>query len=222
MHVVIGGFGRVGRHLVHTLEAQGHSVAVIDRDSGVFAKHGGGVAGRQLTGEVFDRETLVKAGIERADAFAAVTSGDNSNIVAARVAHERFGVKRVIARIFDPRRAVIYERFGIPTISSVTWAAANMTAMLLEPRQQIFAVYGDGAVITIESDAPPALDGRRIADFERPGEFTVSSLVRAGKAFLPTTDTEIREGDHLYISATRDALGSLKEILDQEWERSCE
>lgn len=222
MHVVIGGFGRVGRHLVHAFETKGHTVSVIDRNPEVFSKHGRDLAGRKLTGEVFDRETLIKAGIERADAFAAVTSGDNSNIVAARVAHERFGVERVVARIFDPRRAVIYERFGIPTISSVKWAAANMTAMLLEPKQQIVAVYGNGSVLTVESEAPSSLDGRRVAEVEHPGAFSISSIVRAGEALLPVADTEIQACDHLYISTTKDALGELRELLGLEQEQPCE
>ena len=133
MHVIIGGYGRVGRYLAHVLESEGHTVAVIDHNDTVFDDFGDEIAGRKLTGEVFDRETLIKAGIERADAFAAVTAGDNSNIVSARIALERFGVERVVARIFDPRRAAIYERLGIPTISSVRWAAGQLIAMILEP-----------------------------------------------------------------------------------------
>src|SRR5574340_915659 len=103
MHVIIGGFGRVGRYLATMLEARGHSVAVIDRNEAAFAHSGQDIRGSRLTGEVFDRGTLVKAGIERADAYAAVTSGDNSNIVSARIARERFGVPSVVARIYDPR-----------------------------------------------------------------------------------------------------------------------
>ena len=113
MHVVIGGYGRVGRYLASMLEERGHSVAVIDRSEKAFATPGSDIRGRRIAGEVFDRDTLVKAGIERADAYAAVTSGDNSNIVSARIARERFGVPCVVARIYDPRRAVIYKRFGI-------------------------------------------------------------------------------------------------------------
>ena len=133
MHVVIGGFGRVGRYLARMLEEGGHSVAVIDHSEAVFDAFGHDLKGRRLLGEIFDRETLLKAGIERADAFAAVTSGDNSNIVAARVAKERFAVPVVIARIYDPRRAAIYARYDIPTISSVQWASSRFLEMIQHP-----------------------------------------------------------------------------------------
>lgn len=141
MHVVIGGFGRVGRYLAHMLERDGHTIAVVDRNAAVFEEFGEEVQGRKLTGEVFDRDTLVKAGIERADCYAAVTSGDNSNIVSARVAREHFKVPHVVARIFDPRRAVLYEQLGIPTISSVQWSSSVLLAMILNPELSLRQVY---------------------------------------------------------------------------------
>lgn len=216
MHVIIGGFGRVGRHLAHSLEGAGHSVTVVDRNPHVFAEHGEEIRGRKLTGEVFDRETLLKAGIERADAFAAVTSGDNSNIVSARVARERFNVGCVVARIFDPRRAAIYERFGIPTVSSVQWASAQLLATILEPGVRTHAVYGDGDVVTVEASVPLRLTGKRIADVEYPGKFTISALVRGGKAVLPQARMELVKGDRLYVTAARGALDELKALLTLE------
>lgn len=141
MHVVIGGYGRVGRFLAHMLERDGHTVAVIDRNAEVFEEYGQEIRGRKLTGAVFDRATLIKAGIEKADCFVAVTSGDNSNIVSARVAREKFNVPHVVARIFDPRRAVIYEKLGIPTISSVQWSSSVLLAMILNPDLPLKQVY---------------------------------------------------------------------------------
>ncbi|HSK48226.1 MAG TPA: TrkA family potassium uptake protein [Coriobacteriia bacterium] len=214
MHVIVGGFGRVGRHLARVLESQGHSVTVIDHDPRAFAEHGESIQGRKLTGEVFDRETLVKAGIERADAFAAVTAGDNSNIVSARIARERFGVPCVVARIFDPRRAAIYERFGIPTVSSVQWAGAQLVAMIIEPNLRLASVYGGGEVVTVSADVPLRLTGRKIADLEYPGKFTVSALVRGGAAVLPSGRLEVVKGDRIYVTVTRDALGELKKLLE--------
>lgn len=220
MHVIIGGYGRVGRSLAHVLEDAGHSVTVIDRSPRVFAEHGEEIRGRKLTGEVFDRETLLKAGIERADAFAAVTSGDNSNIVSARIARERFGVRCVVARIFDPRRAAIYERFGIPTVSSVQWAGAQLLATILEPDVRSHAVYGGGEVVTVEAEVPLRLTGRRIADVEYPGKFTVSALVRNGVGTLPQPRMELVKGDRLYVTVTREALGELKRLLELEGAQS--
>jgi len=213
MHVIVGGFGRVGRNLAHVLESQGHSVTVIDHDSHAFAEHGESIRGRKLTGEVFDRDTLIKAGIEKADAFAAVTAGDNSNVVSARVARERFGVPCVVARIFDPRRAVIYERFGIPTVSSVQWAAAQLVARILDPDLRVENVWGGGQVVTVSVEAPLQLTGRKIADIEYPGKFSVSALVREGEAILPSGRLEVAKGDRLLITVTRDALGDLKGLL---------
>src|SRR5574340_1552371 len=206
MHVVIGGYGRVGRYLAAMLEERGHSVAVIDRNEDAFAQSGRDIRGRRFSGEVFDRSTLIKAGIERADAYAAVTSGDNSNIVSARVARERFHVPCVVARIYDPRRAVIYERFGIPTISSVNWSSAMLLAGILEPEVKMVSAYGAGEVMTISADATTQLTGRRIADVDFPGKFHISAVVRDGIAMLPEPRTELKKGDHLMVTTTRDAL----------------
>ena len=218
MHVVIGGFGRVGRGLAHMLEDEGHTVSVIDHNRAVFDEAGTDLKGLKLTGEVFDRETLIKAGIERAEAFAAVTSGDNSNIVSARAARERFEVPTVVARIFDPRRAAIYARLGIPTITSVQWASSQLVAMILEPGMRMDAVYGGGEVLTVHMEVPTRLTGRRVVDVEFPGRITVTSLVRDGVATLPPGRFELAKGDKLYLTVTRDALSELKELFEVETE----
>lgn len=213
MHVVIGGYGRVGRYLAHMLEAEGHTVGVIDRNPSVFAEYGEEIRGRKLLGEVFDRDTLVKAGIERAGAFAAVTAGDNSNIVSARVARERFGVTTVAARIFDPRRASLYEHFGIPTISSVRWAGRKLLTMILEPDVTTERVFGDGEVVSVQALAPAALAGTTVAAFDDPAHFRVNVLVRNGEACIPTPETVIAETDRLYVTVKRASLGSLRQLL---------
>src|SRR5581483_1296040 len=125
------GCGRVGSTLAHSLETAGHSVAVVDQDAGAFRRLGTSFAGRQVTGVGFDRDTLVEAGIEEADAFAAVSSGDNSNIISARVARETFGVENVVARIYDPKRAEVYTRLGIPTVATVRWTADSILRRML-------------------------------------------------------------------------------------------
>jgi len=218
MHVVIGGYGRVGRYLALMLEAHDHSVAVIDHSERAFAEIGHDIAGRRIVGEVFDRTTLIKAGIERAGAFAAVTSGDNSNIVSARVARERFGVPCVVARIFDPRRAVIYEEFGIPTISSVTWSSGMFLAKILEPGVQPVAVFGGGEVFTIAAVAGTHLTGRNVSEVAYPGKFHITALVRDGVAVIPGPRTELKKGDRLGITVTRDSLPELKKLLDLDVE----
>ena len=131
MHIVIMGCGRVGSTLAHILEDRGNSIAIIDRDPEAFRRLGSSFKGDKITGIGFDRAVLTQAGTERADAFAAVSSGDNSNILSARVAREVFGVERVAARIYDPRRAEVYERLGIPTVATVRWTADQMLRKLL-------------------------------------------------------------------------------------------
>lgn len=212
MHVVIGGYGRVGRYIAHELEAKGHSVAVIDRNSDVFEEFEG-INGMRLTGEVFDRDTLIKAGIERADAFAATTSGDNSNIVAARVARERFNVPLVVARIFDPKRASIYERFGIPTVSAVQWSASRLLAMVLDPKARSDFAFGQGEVLLVEVQATEAISGKRVLDVELPRVLSLVSAERDGKARLLADNDTIETGDLLYIAIERDSIPELRKLM---------
>lgn len=216
MHVVIGGYGRVGRILAYMLEEQGHSVGVIDRREEAFAEAGRDIRGRRLKGEVFDRETLLKAGIERADAFAAVTSGDNSNIVSARIAKERFDVPCVVARIYDPRRALIYERLGIPTIASVKWASSVLLASILEPGVRTESAFGGGEVVTISAAAGTKLSGRTVSEVGYPGRFNIAAVVRDGVARLPEPRFELAKGDILKVMVTRESLPELKKLLDLE------
>jgi len=131
MHVVIMGCGRVGASLASGLERLGHEVAVIDRDPQAFRRLGPDFRGRQVVGFGFHRSVLDEAGLESADAFAAVSSGDNSNIIAARVARESYGVGKVVARIYDAKRAAVYERLGIPTVATVPWTTDRLLGMLL-------------------------------------------------------------------------------------------
>ena len=212
MHVVIGGYGRVGRYLAHELEAQGHTVAVIDRNPDVFEEFEG-INGLRLTGEVFDRDTLVKAGIQRADGFAAVTSGDNSNIVAARVARERFDVPLVVARIFDPKRAMIYERFGIPTVSSVQWSSSRLLAMLLDPKVRSDYAFGQGEVVLVELEVPQQLDGRRVLDVELPRVLSVVAVERNGAALLLSDTDTLKAGDQLFMAIDRESAPELRKLL---------
>src|SRR3982751_5036482 len=125
------GCGRLGSTLAHSLSRRGHSVVVIDQNSDAFRRLGSEFGGTTVTGVGFDRDVLRAAGIERADAFAAVSSGDNSNIISARLAHETFGVSRVVARIYDAKRAQVYERLGIPTVATIRWAADRMVRHLI-------------------------------------------------------------------------------------------
>ncbi|PZS34842.1 MAG: potassium transporter TrkA [Pseudonocardiales bacterium] len=199
MHYVIMGCGRVGSMLVRSLEKLEHSVAVIDRDPTAFRRLGPEFKGTAVTGIGFDRDTLVEAGIERADAFAAVSSGDNSNIISARVARETFGVHHVVARIYDPRRAEVYERLGIPTVATVRWTADRMLrALLAEGTEEIWRDPTSNVAI-IEVTVHERWIGRSLDEFERAVGVRTAVIVRFGIGTLPTRSTVIQDGDRVYL-----------------------
>jgi trk system potassium uptake protein TrkA len=213
MHVVIAGCGRVGSFLAVSLEREGHSVAVIDKDPAAFENLPRGFSGKRVKGLAFDRDALVEAGLETADAFASVTSGDNSNIVSARIAREHFRVPRVITRIYDPRRAEIYRRMGIPTVSSVAWAAGRILTYLSHPELHAEFQFGNGEVELLRVEVPPQLWGRQASDLGVPGEISVVSVLRANRAYLATPGWVFQKGDVLYCAVARESLGKMERLL---------
>jgi trk system potassium uptake protein TrkA len=213
MYVVIGGCGRVGSYLAHALEYEGHSVAVIDKNPLAFEALSPGFRGMRVKGIVFDRKALEEAGIQRADAYLAVTSGDNSNIVSARIAKEYYHVPKVFARIYDPRRAEIYREFGIPTVASVAWSSYRLLDLISHPELHSEYQFGNGEVQLVETDVPLNLVGRRIEELEVPGEIHVTSIVRGHRAFLPTSGSTLEKDDRLYISAAQESLNKLERFL---------
>lgn len=213
MHVVIGGCGRVGSYLAYMLEREGHTVAVIDKDPISFEKLKLGFSGKKIKGVVFDRGALMEAGIEEADAFASVTSGDNSNIVSARIARDHFHVPRVITRIYDPRRAEIYRRMGIPTIASVAWTGHRMLSYLSHPELNSEYQFGNGEVDLLRVELPVPLMGRKAADLNVPGEVHVVSVVRGASAFVATAGTVFRKGDVLHIAVARESQTKFERLM---------
>jgi trk system potassium uptake protein len=199
VHIVIMGCGRVGSALAQTLEQRGHSVAVIDQDPTAFRRLGPGFGGRRVTGLGFDRDTLAEAGVEEASAFAAVSSGDNSNIIAARVAREVFGVRNVTARIYDPRRAEVYERFGIPTVATVRWTADQMLRRLLPEGAEPLWRDPSGGVQLSEVPVAAAWVGHRVSHLQERTGVRVAFLTRLGEAMLPTARTVLQEGDLVHV-----------------------
>ncbi len=206
MHVVVAGCGRVGSSLALELVQAGHSVAVIDRNPDAFRRligdsGGSAFAGTTVQGVGFDRDRLLEAGIERADAVAAVTSGDNSNILVARVAREAFAVPRVVARIYDPRRAAIYERLGIATVASVAWATERVLRRILPDVSGVQWIDPSANVMIVERTVPAALAGRTVAVVEQqaPGA-RVIVLSRDGASQVPRPDAVVQDGDVLFVA----------------------
>ena len=208
------GCGRVGSTLAHILEDQGHSVAVIDQDRDAFRKLGSPFKGKKVTGIGFDQNVLIEAGIEHADAFAAVSSGDNSNVIAARVARESFGVKRVAARIYDPRRAEVYQRLGIPTVATVKWTADQMLRRLLPQGHVPQLVDPSGNVVVAEVTVHPAWVGQRLTALEEATGARTAYLTRLGAGILPSPDAVFQEGDLLHLTTLASELAGVERILD--------
>ncbi|MCT1776847.1 TrkA family potassium uptake protein [Brachybacterium sp. p3-SID957] len=199
MHFVIMGCGRVGAMLAASLVDRGHTVAVIDQDPAAFARLGRDFAGERVAGLGFDRTTLERAHIREAAGFAAVSSGDNSNIIAARVVREEFGVRRVVARIYDPHRAEVYERLGIATVPTVRWAAAQVMGRLLPgtPERQYRDV--SGALTMIALQPHPSWIGTPLSHVERETGSRVAHLTRFGEGVLPGVDAHVQDGDRLHL-----------------------
>ncbi|MGH3672008.1 MAG: potassium channel family protein [Pseudonocardiaceae bacterium] len=201
MHIVIMGCGRVGAGLALALERLDHEVSVIDQNPQAFRRLGADFHGQQVRGSGFDRQVLIEAGIERAGAFAAVSNGDNSNIISARVARETFGVAHVVARIYDPKRAAVYERLGIPTVATVPWTTDRFLRMLLP--NGVAAAWRDpsGTMAVLQLPLHEGWAGRTMGELEDQIGARVVFIVRFGTGVLPGRDTLVQAEDQVYAAA---------------------
>ncbi len=209
------GCGRVGSTLARTLGRSGHDVAVIDSDAAAFRRLGTSFDGRTVTGIGFDRRTLVAAGIKGAYAFAAVSSGDNSNILAARVARETFGVEHVAARIYDPQRAMVYQRLGIPTVATVRWTADQVIQRLLPQGAVPELTDPSGKIVIAEVPLAEPWIGRRLTDVEEQTGARIAYVTRLGEGTLPRPDMMIQQGDLVHLAVVREDLARVERLCDQ-------
>ena len=216
MHVVVVGCGRVGSEIAGTLEQQGHTVSIIDKRKDAFRRLPKGFAGNRIVGFGFDRDTLAEAGIGEAGALASVTSGDNSNIMSARVARETFGVERVVARIYDPRRAAIYQRLGIPTVATVTWATMQVRRWLLNEDETIAWTADSGKLSLIERFLPDSLAGQPLTQLNAGNDIRVVGVVRGGGGRLDIEELYGQEDDKVYFLVTPDGAKQLNGVLGIE------
>ena len=212
MHVVIVGCGRVGSSLAHQLIEAGHTVAVIDRKKEAFERPGKDFSGQALSGIGFDRDLLIAAGIERAEAVAAVTNGDNSNILVARVARETFGIQRVVARIYDPKRAIVYERLGIPTVASVAWTSARVQRSILPHGAELEWTDPTSSFVLVERRVRGKGAGQSVADVESHGA-RVCLLSRAGHAQVPPSALLLQEDDVIQVMVAAPSVDALDALL---------
>ena len=216
MHIVIMGCGRVGSTLALSLEARGHTVAVVDHSGDAFRRLGADFSGLTVTGEGYDRQVLVAAGIERADGFAAVSSGDNSNILSARVARETFGVQRVVARIYDQKRAEVYERLGIPTVATVRWTADRMLRHFVHEGSDEMWRDPTSTVSIVEVPVHRDWVGRPIRALEEACGARTAYLMRFGIGTLPTNSTLIQDGDQVFMLVTDEIVARVAEVTGSE------
>ena len=209
------GCGRVGSELSNALVGE-HDVAIVDKNPEAFHAYPPGEGARQIVGLGFDRDVLEVAGIKDADAFVAVSSGDNSNIVSARVALENYHVPKVIARIYDSRRAEIYERLNIPTVATTRWGVKQIQLMLFHDREEIRETLGGGDLLRLRVPIPETLAGKPVSSLEVEGKVLVAGVSRGGGGFLPTPTSTLQAGDYLILMITREGLELVDGMLEHE------
>jgi trk system potassium uptake protein TrkA len=213
MKILIIGCGRLGSELAQLMSLRNHTVTVVDKDPDTLARLRPSFKGQSLVGVGFDREVLLQAGIQRADALAAVTGSDEANAVIARLASRFFHVPRVVARLYDPRKAEIYRRLGLQTISPVAWGISRIAELLSFSTLNTTLSLGSGAVDVVETEIPPLLVGRAVHELTLPGEITVAAISRSGATFLPTLGTLFQEGDLAHLVVLASSMARLNDLL---------
>jgi trk system potassium uptake protein len=216
MNIIIMGCGRVGSEVSQLLVKQGHMVTVIDHDANALAKLGKDFKGRVVQGLGFDKNVLIEAGVETAEGFVSASSSDNANIVAARIARNIFRVPRVVARLYDPVRAEVYQRLGLTTISSTLWGAERIVEVVTHNDLDVVDVFRDGNTTMVRVEAPPRLIGYHVAQMNIPGEVLVTAITRNDQTFIPVSGTEFQDGDIIYLVVIPSAMNRLEELLGME------
>lgn len=216
MRFIVVGCGRHGAGLAQLLSMRGHSVTVVDSDANAFVRLASDGKVQTVTGVGFDRAVLLAAGIERADGLAAVTGSDEVNIVVARTARQRFHTPRVVARLYDPRKADIYRRLGIQIIAPVAWGVNRLADLLVYSEFDVQLSLGGGEVEIVEVSAPPLLEGRSLSALSIPGECSVIAIRRGAQTFLPDTGARFRHGDVIYLAMHARSVGRLHEMLGEQ------
>lgn len=213
VHIVILGCGRVGALLADDLDADGHSVSIIDQQARAFRRLGSQFAGTTITGVGFDRHVLESAGIDRAHAFAAVSSGDNTNIIAARTARETYGIENVVARIYDPRRAEVYQRLGIPTVATVSWTAAQIMRRLTPQGGESEFTDATGTVSIVEIAYHEHWIGESVTSLETAIEARLAFISRTGRALTIEPDLVVQDGDLIHVIVPQHRREEIEALL---------
>lgn len=216
MNIIIMGCGRVGSQVSQLLVKQGHMVTVIDHDANALARLGKDFKGRVVQGLGFDKNVLIEAGVETAEGFVSASSSDNANIVAARIARNIFRVPRVVARLYDPVRAEVYQRLGLTTISSTLWGAERIVEVVTHNDLDVVDIFRDGNTSMVRVEASPRLIGYPVSQMNIPGEVLVIAITRNDQTFIPVSGTEFQDGDVIYLTVIPSAMNRLEELLGLE------
>ena len=216
MKIIIMGCGRVGSQVSWLLLSQGNEVTVIDHDASALAKLGPDFKGRLVRGLGFDRDVLFEAGIKQAEGFVAASSSDNANIVAARIARNIFHVPRVVARLYDPLRAEVYQRLGLTTISTTSWGAERIVEVISHTDLDVLSIFRDGGATLVRVEIPIRLSGHNVNQMNIPGEVMAIAVTRNEQTFIPVPGTEFREGDIVHLSVIPSAMTRLEGMLGLE------
>jgi len=221
MKVIIVGCGRLGSELAFLLFKHGNDVAIIDKDPEAFNFLNAEFRGHLVEGDVLSHDVIKRSGIENADAFAAVTSTDSVNLVAARVATEIYHIKTVVARNFEPNFSELYSIFNLEVISGTSWSASRLEEMILNEQFKLFYSFGSGEVDYFQVILPTHWDGRRVSDLnQKQKESVLSSVTRKGRSFIPDQDEVLQAGDHLHFSATHEGIEALRLKLALDYQES--
>jgi trk system potassium uptake protein len=216
MKIIVMGCGRVGSQVSHLLSRMGHEVTVIDHDTNALARLGSDFRGRIVRGLGFDRTALLEADVENAEGFIAASSSDNANIVAARIARNIFHVPRVVARLYDPMRAEIYQRLGLTTISTTGWGAERIVEVVTHTDLDVLHIFRGEGTTLVRLETPARLNGHQISQLNIPGEVMVIAITRNDQTFIPVPGTEFREGDVIHLTVISSAMNRLEEMLGIE------
>jgi len=219
MKFIVVGCGRTGATLARSLARKGHQVSVIDQDETTFSRLGPGFPGRTFEGLAFDRDVLLRAGIQEAQGLAAVTNDESANMIVCRIAKLHFGVPNVVARLYEPERTSLYEKLDVATVSSVTWRVLRLEQLLCQPTMSVVATLGNGEVQMVEVQVTAGIIGRTVREFVHPGRTTDVAIMHGGRADLPTMDTKLEVGDLFRLAVVSSYLDEFRiwlENLKQE------
>lgn len=216
MKIIVMGCGRIGSQVSQLLVKLGYEVTVIDHDTNALARLGPDFKGKIVRGIGFDRNILLEAGVEMAEAFVAASSSDNANIVAARIARNIFHVPRVVARLYDPLRAEVYQRLGLTTISTTGWGAERIVEVVTHTDLDVIHIFRDGNTSLVRVEIPAQLNGHQVMQMNVLGEVMVIAITRNDQTFIPVSGTEFHEGDVVYLTIIPSSMSRLEELLGIE------